>query len=318
MMTINQNDTNRMNFYKYLITALLFAVNTTALIAQDDAPIVIDPVFEYPIAPDEIEGLTEKSNWLMKHFWDNFDFKTKGTVDQNALNHAFSVYIAPMPYSDVKDVEESVANLIKKIQKNPVLLTQFMKAAEESLYGQRAKMWIDPVYIEFLKAYTSSKKIKDIRKIRYKRQLNILENSLQGNKAPEFKFTKRDGSAGVYRPMSTPTLIEFGNPECDDCRMTRLKLESNAKFSSLVDKGLINVLFIIPDAGEGWENDVAGYSDKWVVGASEEVSDIYDIRLSPSLYVIGKDGKIVAKNVSLDKAISLTIEQTGTDSKSEK
>lgn len=290
----------------FALTLLLTAGDAKA---QNEGPIVLDPLFEYPIAPDELVSLTDRSNWLMRHFWDSFDFKSKATVDQNALNHAFAVYIAPMPYADLKEVQESTAQLLKKIQKNPALLTQFTKAAEEALYGQRAKVWIDAVYMDYLKAYLGNKKIKDIRKVRYRRQLELLQNSQAGQRAKNFNFTKADGSAANYHPVSTPTVIEFGNPGCDDCRMSRLKMESDAKFSSMVEKGLVNVLFIIPDAEEGWQKDVANYPQKWSVGTSDEVADIYDIRLSPTFYVIGKDGNIVAKNISVDKAMSLAISQ---------
>ena len=81
------------------------------------------------------------------------------------------------------------------------------------------------------------------------------------------------------------------------------------RFTSLVDRGLVNVLFIIPDPVDGWQTQIGDYPSNWVVGASDTVSDILDIRSTPSFYVIGKDGKIIAKNISVDQAKSLAFEQ---------
>ncbi len=98
--------------------------------------ITIEPLFEYPVAPEEIMNLTDKSNWLMHHFWDTMDFKKKGPVDQNALNDAMKVFVFPMQWAEKAEVDKAVDLLLSKIAKNPTLQLQFTKAAEETLYGQ--------------------------------------------------------------------------------------------------------------------------------------------------------------------------------------
>ena len=81
------------------------------------------------------------------------------------------------------------------------------------------------------------------------------------------------------------------------------------QFTSLVDRGLVNVLFIIPDPVEGWQTNIGDYPSNWIVGASDDVSDILDIRTSPSFYVIDKEGNIVAKNVFVEQAKKLAMQQ---------
>lgn len=300
-----------------IIISLFLGIGST--VAQDTAAtanntdIVIEPLFEYPTAPEELGSLGEKSDYLMLHFWDAMDFKNKKPVDQYALTHAFSVYAAAIPYASKEAVEQSTRDILKKLQKNPSLLLQFTKAAEENIYSDRARFWVDEVYIPYLRELVKAKKIDSVRKLKYERQLKLLSNSQPGERAREFNFQKPDGTSGLYFPMSSPTLIEFGNPDCMDCRMSRLKMESNAALNAAIDKGLVNVLFIIPDATEGWEKEVTNYNSKWTVGASDDVADIYDIRLSPTFYVIGKDGKIIAKNIGVETAISLLLENTPTE-----
>lgn len=304
-----------------ILTAAVAFSNTITAAAQqnnveNDNLIVIQPLFEYPTAPEEIEDLAGKSNFLMEHFWDDMNFKSKKAVDQAALNDAFSVYTVPMQFADKNAVMNSVNTLIKRISKNPALLLQFTTAAEEALYGNRARFWIDEVYIPFLEAIDKDKKIPDIRKVRFRRQLNILKNSAIGNRAPQFDFEGIDGNKRKYFPMSTPTLIEFGDPSCDECRHTRLRLEANAALTEAVNAGKVNILFIIPSPSESWALETAGYPSKWTVGASEDVDDIYDLRLSPSLYVIDGTGTIIAKNIDVTTAIS-TLLNTSSASKTE-
>lgn len=289
-------------------TSLKRALAAFAMLAAATAPalraevIEIEPLFEYPVAPEEIPTLADKSNWLMQHFWDNMNFKQKTAVNQAALNDAFKVYTLPMQWADKTEVDKAVDAQLQKLQKNPTLLLQFTKAAEESLYGERAKVWIDEIYVKYLEAFLKNKKIPDARKIRYRKQLTQIKNSMVGNTAPSFDFTTPVGNPGKYEPIGVFTIIEFGDPDCDDCRMSKLKMETDIRFSSLVDRGLVNVVFIIPDPTEGWQTKVADYPSNWVVGASDTVSDILDLRTTPSFYVIGKDGKIMAKNVSVVQA----------------
>lgn len=309
------------NLKKIFLTTALFVAPATHCVLTAATPnqnstakpdiIVINPLFEYPVAPEDLPDLADKSNYLMEHFWDNMDFKTKSAVDQIALNDAFNVYVAPMQFAGKDNVVKSVGNLIKKLQKNHTLMLQFTMAAEESLYGDRARIWIDEIYIPFLEALDKTKKIPDVRKIRYRRQMRLLKNTQPGNPAPEFAFTSPDGREQKYFPMSTPTIIEFGDPTCEDCRMTRLKMESNASLINAVNSGRVNVLFIIPSADDSWAEHVIGYPANWTTGASDSVDDIYDIRLSPTLYVIDGNGKIIAKNIDVATAINLAIDSAG-------
>ena len=287
---------------------ILCVICTIAYSAKAET-ITIEPLFEYPIAPEELETLTAKSNWLMQHFWDNMDFKKKGAVDQIALNDAMKIYALPMQWAEKSEVDKSVNNLISKIAKNPTLQVQFTKAAEENLYGQRAQIWIDEIYIKFIEGLLKNKKLSDARKVRYRRQLNILNNTLVGNTAPSFDFVTPTGNPGRYQPIGVFTIIEFGDPDCDDCRHAKLKMETNVRFSSLVDRGLVNILFIIPDPNDGWQTKLAGYPSKWVIGASDTVADVVDIRTTPSFLIVGKDGKIIAKNASVEQAMNLALKE---------
>lgn len=281
------------------------ALSAISVTAQTHEPLVIQPLFEYPVAPEEIEGLQAKSDYLMDHFWDPMNFKEKQSVDQNALNDAFSVYVAPMQWADAAKVDASVDGLIAHISKNPVLSLQFAKAAEESLYGPRAYYWNDALFIKFIDNVLRNKAIKKDRKLRYERVKKLLTNTLRGTVPPEFNYVRADGTKARYYPNGVITLIEFGDPDCDDCRMSKLKMESNVRFSNLVDKGKVNVLFIYPDPEEGWQEKLKGYPTKWHVGASEEVTDLYDLRATPSIYVIDREGRVAAKNIDIATATEL-------------
>lgn len=305
------------NFAKISIMALvaIYASNTFAIENTDSAEVFdrgvmyVSPLFEYPIAPDDIESFSGKCDWLAENFWKSLDVKSKDAIDQIKLNHAFSTYASTCQYATKEKVSIAIDKLMKSIQKNPTLLLQFTKAAEESIYGPRAEVWIDELYVKILRNALASKKFPKSRKPRYEYQLKVLEGSMIGSTPATFDFKRPDGDAAKYFPMTTPTIIIFGDPDCDDCRRSRLRMETNVAFTKALSDGKLNVLYIIPDPTDGWEKKVNGFPRNWTIGASETVADLYDMRQSPEIYLIDASGKIVEKHIdtlrAMEKSLSL-------------
>ena len=128
-----------------------------------------------------------------------------------------------------------------------------------------------------------------------------------GSQPARFDFVRPNGDAAQFFPMSTPTIIIFGDPDCDQCRMGKLRMQSNVTFSKAVADGKINVLFIIPDADEGWQNKLSDFPANWTVGASDTVAEVYDLRDVPEVYLIGADGTLVNKHMGVLDAMNAAL-----------
>lgn len=289
---------------KYILALSLGAAIFAAQPSYSQEVIQIEPLFEYPIAPESLSTLVDKSNYLIEHFWDPMDFKSTTAVDQNALNDAMKVYSVPIRWADLPKANEAIDKLIVKLSKNPTLLTQFTKAAEEVIYGPRAEYWVDGVYVKFLDAFLKNKKIPEARKAKYQKQLTSINNTLVGQKAPVFDFTGKNGKSERYMPMSTPTIIIFGNPTLPDWRMARLRMETSVPLRQAVEQGKLNILYIIPFQMDNWEKEINNYPTQWIVGNAPSIDDIVDLRADPSVYYIGGDGNIVLKNAPLESALN--------------
>lgn len=278
--------------------------------------IEIEPLFEYISAPEELSTLNEKSDYLVEHFWDNMNFKAANAVDQTALNHAFKVYSTPLRFAEKNKASASVDKLIESLSKNPTLMLQFTKAAEENIYGPRSEVWIDELYVKFLQALVKNKKIQQPRKEKYVKQLTMLEASALGNKAPTFSFENLKGGESSYFPMATPSILIFADPSNTDWRLARLRMETNAQLNQAVEKGKINVLFIVPEKTEGWKEEVANYPQRWTMGCAENLGEKIDIRAKSSVYFasvwfVGSDGKIALKNVPIETAVEEALKAVG-------
>ena len=273
----------------------------------DDQLMVVPPLFEYVVAPDELPDLVSRTDYIMDHFWDPFDFKNTSVVDQNALNHAFSVYAQAMAYASEKKVDESVRNVIKKIKNNPGLSYQFAKAAEENLYGPRAELWGDLVFIDFAQNLIDNKKIRESQKKHFKDVVDLLKNSAIGSPLPEFSAVNREGTEIKFRPSSNYTIICFTPSECPDGSYSDLKLDISAVVNDLLEDGELEVDYIVLDGVDKNKS----YPDKWNLYSSSDVGSKLDLRIAPSFFVIDRNKKIAGKNLTGDGAISLIEILTG-------
>lgn len=264
--------------------------------------IVLAPLFEYPVPPDEIEALPLRSDWMMDNFWKPMDFGSRQTIEQARVNHAFEVYAIAMQWANKDKVTKSVAELLKKLKKNPTLAVQFTLAAEENLYGPRASFWIDEVYKNFLVETLKINKIPTHLRNRWKNQLETLTASEPGKKAPELHFIDKDGGSQRYFAMSTPTVLIFADSKDPNIRLDILRSETDTELTRLLTQGKLNIIFIDPNT-EG--ADITSLPERWIGGKLKpDVKNPYDTRVLPTVYLIGPDTKILSRQYSIPMALT--------------
>lgn len=278
-----------------------YAQDNTDESVEETKTVVLPPLFQYPVAPEDLDW-TQRSEWLAKNFWKDFNFK-QSAVGQQQLNHAFYTWILPLRYAKAEVSMAAVDDLIKKLDKNPTLLLQFTRAAEYCIYSpESAQMWIDDIYLKFLDAVLRNKKVSKTLKAKYQAQQKVLLASRVGSPMPAFTYTSREGTKTNFAPKGKLTLVEFGDPFCYDCQMMRIALNNDDEIKNYISQGLLDIAFIIPDVDaddNSWMEETLDYPANWTVGAAEGLDDILDIRLSPSLFLVDADGTLLLKNAGL-------------------
>ncbi len=266
-----------------------------------------DTYFPYPTPPEDMIILQERTNYMIYHFWDRCNWKSAfSSVDR--FEDAFNDYLSFMfiPGASVDTINQSIDNLIKNVQKKPQNLLTLGMLAEKSLYGDSAAYWSDELYLPFAKAIASNKKISNAEKARFKLHAQILSNCQEGMIAPSFTFETREGNKVAFDTIVAPTIIlVFSDPDCDDCALARVRLSANIKANQLINSGELKIVSIYPgDADDDWRQKVSGYPDNWIIGAYPEADFNYDLRLSPAIYMLNSQRRIIKKNLRIEHLIN--------------
>lgn len=264
-----------------------------------------DTYFPYPTPPEALTTLSERTNYLVEHFWERCNLKSAFS-SRAKLAGAFRDYVSFMPYASADTVHASISRLIEKVKGDKNNLLTLGEIAESALYGDSAEVLSDELYLPFAEAVAANKKIPAAARARFEHQAKVLANSQVGAIAPALPFVGADGCKSDLSKVESPyILLFFNDPDCDDCALVKARLAADFSTRQLIDKGILKIVSIYPDApSDEWKESASRYPETWVTGASEDADAAFDMRNAPVMYFLDKDRKILAKNMVIDNVIN--------------
>lgn len=263
--------------------------------------------FPYPLIPDSISTLQARTDYLISHFWDFCDLK-KAFSSRQKMAGAFKDYLTFMPHASARQVHRSIAKLMKALEKQPDDQLFLARKAEEYIHSDSSEIYSDELYLPFAVAVAGNKRIDKASREPFAHQAKILSACQAGMPAPSFDFTDRDGLNRTFAPDTTAevTVIFFNDPDCMDCVLAKARLKADIRASQFVDEGVMKIIAITPgDADDTWKDMAGSYPEQWIVGASSEVDEIYDIPTTPTFYVLDEKGNIALKRINIEALLSL-------------
>lgn len=286
-----------------LFTAL--AMTSGVLMAQEQvAEQQPGTLFAYPLAPDTCSTLEDRCNYIITHFWDNFDI-SKPIADGQAFERTFRDFVDFFRYGHRNVVLNSVRELVNKAQSNTANLQKLGEVAERALYGTEAEYWSDEVYVAFARPLAGSKQLPRPVRDHYAEQLARI-NAVQLGAVLDFDYTGVDGAKHRLNelPAAKSYILLFVD-DSTDSMIGRLRLSTDVALNALLSSGdVILVCLCMNKYSADWANAAAGYADNWTVGCSDDLARNLDLRAFPCCYILDESRAIVNKALSVDGLMS--------------
>lgn len=285
---------------RFFLFAILSIVSIVGLKAQSTTH------FEYPMAPDTLNTLRERTNYILLRFWDKADMK-KLLNNTEAFEESFADYASFIPYAGADSVRRSINELMARFKNDPKATLKIVKAAEKNIFAPDAPFWADEQYLLFTRAALTNKKISAKDKDYFLKQVKMLNGSQVGATISPFSYTTRhDAEHNLYDQTGEYTLLYVHGEDCDDCRMIQFRLEADAAINALTSKDVFKLVDIYtgnPDLA--WKKSVDSYPYQWEAGTSSNIGEVVDVRNQPVMYLLDKDRKIILRENNVDRVLNV-------------
>lgn len=260
-------------------------------------------LFAYPMAPDTCSTLEARCNYIITHFWDNYDI-SKPIKDLETFENTFRDFVDFFRYGHRNVVMSTVRDFVNKAQSNTANLQRVGEVAERALYGTEAEYWSDEVYVAFAKALASSKKLpKDVRD-HYGAQLARI-NAVQVGATLDFEFIDTDGVKRRLSDYPAKSYLLLFVDGSTDSTIGRLRLSTDVALNALLDSGNSTLVCLSMNMYTSeWATAAAGYANNWIVGCNADLLKQLDLRAFPCCYVLDEQRTIVNKSLSVEGLMS--------------
>jgi hypothetical protein len=248
--------------------------------------------------------------WEGVDFWDDLFART--TFFEGKLDKYFENVVAPSADSVIKEIDRMLAYASISPDMNRFLLVKFINR-----YYTQKYMWEDRVFVHLYEKYLSGKQYPWLsangRKMITDRAYSLMAN-IFGSPAADIELPDSTGkNISLYSIQSPYTIVCFWDATCGHCQETLPKIDSiyNAKWKASgvqiysVSKETTGTL-------TNWktfvkDHNLLGWTNVFYSKAMEEsriknnipgYSQLYDVQTFPTLYLLDKDKRIIAKKLT--------------------
>ena len=257
--------------------------------------------------------------YVKDHYWDNIVFNDNRLLRtpffENKLDDYFKNYISREPDSIISEVQYmlTVAKSGKEIY--PFLLFKFTNKYISPEFMGQDKVFLH-IYQNFFAKGDTTLLSEASKKSLRERAYSLMANQL-GLPAPILVLNDlNEERFALHNMKATYTFIAFWDPTCSHCKVEIPKLDSIYKASWI--KHDIKVIAVNTNAKEMtlWKEFIKDNKlDQWInayqtdedlnkeitEGKPTTIRQLYDVFKTPTFYLLDKDKKIVAKNLSIEQ-----------------
>lgn len=248
---------------------------------------------------------------VLLHYWDDFDFKdTVALKNPEIGEQALVDFIAALRKFPDPVSAYAVKHMLSKAKRYPTSFNYFTQQYAHYLYDPNSPIRNDAYYKPVLEFLLDSCVQNDSDKYRYNSLLTMMKKNSAGTPATDFEFQLPKGNKGSLYDIDAPfTLLFFYEPGCPHCEDAIDQLQTTPDFQQLVENGKLFVLAIYATGDRNiWKAYQSHIPGAWTNGLDRNMQvlhkGLYEIRASPTLYLLDKDKIVLLKDTDLGQVAS--------------
>lgn len=265
--------------------------------------------YRRPEIPQMMTDPGQRAVYYVKHYWDDYSLADTAFIHSDETEQLYADFVDALQYVDAAEVRTALQTMMQQMEADSTAFAHFCSLSEKYLYDPNSPMRNEDYYIPVLEQMINSKHLSEYDKIRPIDQLKQAHKNRPGMKATDFSYvTPKGKTARLSQLNSDYTLLFFYDPDCTSCQEFERVLSEMPFFLDIQKKGILRVLAIYPDTDENeWLLKSSQMPEGWIVGWNKQgdirSKTLYEIRATPTLYLLDKQKKVILKDATLDQII---------------
>lgn len=284
--------------------------NLLATLVKSLLPVDI-PEFTVPAGsanPDSVRWI-RNYNYNKDHFFDNTDLTDERLLRTPILYARLEAFFTNILIQSPDSINKEIDKLIQKCSGNYkifqfVSVFLFNHFRESEIMGQDAVLvkLADDIYLSGKADWVTKEFKEDLRK-----QIDLIRPNLIGKKAENMVMDSYKGIfVSLYDIEKEFTILYFWEPDCGHCK------ESTPKLKAYYDKPKdysLEVFAVCTTTDKAkWTKYIEDNKLTWINGWDPQRSShfdyYYNVQSTPTIYILDKNKKIIAKKLSVDELSS--------------
>lgn len=261
-----------------------------------------------PVVPDSITDTNEKLNYLITHYWKNFNIQdTTLLSDPDYTEQAYVDYLSFLFRAEKSFALESLRNLLIFSEKEPTgtAFRYFIDQSRKYLFDPNSPFRNDEFYIPIVEYIIASKNpiLNHADKERAKYNLKMMLKNRVGEKANDILYTRVDGTqSSLYKIESAYIILFFNDPDCTACKEATQLFKDSEVIGSLLETNQLQILaFYTGSDYNAWRKHQKNIPTSWISGYDKDgfvsANEDYDLKATPTLYLLNRSKKVLLKDV---------------------
>ena len=280
-------------------------------VQTDSIAVKVQDKFPFPAIPELLTSPGERRDYLLTHYWEQFDFADTTLVNnRDVTEQGFVNFIALLNEGGVTKrlARESLENWCGGFMTEAHARKVLMRMADDYLYNPNSPFYNEALYRLYLEALLKKLPADDVRRSTFDFRLKLLKRNNVGQKATDFVYYLPGGERYTLAATSVKNdrlLLMFYDPECESCHEVLLQMVADTALAEAVRAGKLSVLAVYTEGNDAaWRKALPDMPEGWMVGTDREVvktGALYDLKAMPSLYLLDGKKTVLLKDAAYEK-----------------
>ena len=284
----------------FIFTGLLIACSGNSQVQnKPQAKTTENRTFQLPEVPTMLQSVEERLNYVVEHYWDNFDFQDTAYIHlPEVTEQAIANYVDLLGRTTLDIASSALQNTLKSAMREPMMLKYLNSQLRRYMTDPNSPIRNEELYEPAAQFLSTATSIDETIRIKATRDLKLIKLNRRGSIANNFSYRLPNGKVQALHQVSSPmTLLLFFDPDCHTCS----EVIEELKASPILNQANLQIVAIYPEGdADIWRDYLPKLPQNWINGHDYTLTvlnrELYNLNAMPTLYLLDAEKRVLVKD----------------------